>query len=41
MKVVFSDEKYFDIDSVYNSENDRAWIVNRADVDEKGGVKQR
>ena len=41
MKILLSDEKYFDIDGVYNSQNDRVWVVNRADVDEKGGVKQR
>ena len=41
MKILFSDEKYFDIDGVYNSQNDRVWAVNRADADEKGGVKQR
>ena len=41
MKILFSDEKYFDIDGVYNSQNDRVWTVNHADTDEKGGVKQR
>ena len=41
MKILFSDEKYFDIDDVYNSQNDRVWSINRADADEKGGVKQR
>ena len=41
MKILFSDEKYFDIDDVYNSQNDRVWSINHADADEKGGVKQR
>ena len=41
MKIYFSDEKYFDVDNVYNPQNDRAWAVNRADTDEKDGVKQR
>ena len=41
MKVLFSDEKYFDIGGVHNSENNRVWKVNRADADEKSGVKQR
>ena len=27
---LFSDEKMFDIDKVYNSQNDRIWPVNRA-----------
>ena len=39
MKILFSDEKYFDIDGVYNSQNYRGWAINRAD--EKGGIKQR
>ena len=41
MKILFSDEKYFGIDGVYNSQNDRVWAVNHTDADEKGGVKQR
>ena len=41
MKILFSDEKYSDIDGAYNSQDDRVWVVNRADADEKGGVKQR
>ncbi len=41
MKIVFSDEKMFDIDGVYNSENDRMRAVNRADVDEKGTIMQK
>ena len=40
-KILFSDEKYFDIDGAYNSQNDRVWVVNRADAEEKGGVKHR
>ena len=41
MKILFSDEKYFDIDDVYDSENDRVWAVNCADADERSDVKQR
>ena len=41
MKILFSDEKYFDIDGVYSSQNDQVWAVNCADTDEKGGFKQR
>ena len=33
--------KYFNIDGVYNSQNDRMWAVNCADADEKSGIKQR
>ena len=41
MKLLFSDEKYFDIDGVYNPQNDRVWAVNRADPDEKDGIQHR
>ncbi|CAF5170766.1 unnamed protein product, partial [Rotaria magnacalcarata] len=41
MRILFSDEKFFDIDDVYNSQNDRVWAVDRADADEKGGIQQR
>ncbi len=41
MKILFSDEKMFDIDGVYNSQNDRMWAVNRAEADDKGGIKQK
>ena len=39
MRILFSDEKFSDIDGVYNSHNDRVWAVERADADRKGGVK--
>lgn len=41
MKILFSDEKMFDIDGIYNSQNDRVWAVDRAEADRKGGVKQK
>ena len=41
LRILFSDEKFFDIDGVYNSQNDRVWAVDRADADKKGGIKQR
>ena len=41
MRNLFSDEKFFDIDGVYNSQNDRMWAVDRADADKKDGIKQR
>ena len=40
MKILFSDEKLFDIDGVYNSQNDRVWAVSRDEVDKQGGIKQ-
>ena len=41
LRIFFSDGKFFDIDSVYNSQNDRVWAVDRADADKKGGIKRR
>ncbi|CAF1198378.1 unnamed protein product [Adineta ricciae] len=41
MRILFSDEKFFDIDGVYNSQNDRVWAVDRADADKYGGIKQK
>uniref|UniRef100_A0A914X0E5 Transposase n=1 Tax=Plectus sambesii TaxID=2011161 RepID=A0A914X0E5_9BILA len=43
MRILFSDEKMFDIDGMYNSQNDIVWAANRAefDADESGGKKQR
>ena len=38
MKILFSDEKYFDIDSDYNPPNDR---VSSVSGDEKSDIKQR
>ena len=38
LKILFSDEKFFDIDGVYNSQNDRVWAVDRDDADIKGGI---
>ena len=30
----------FNIDGVYNSQNERIWAPSRADADAKGGIKQ-
>ncbi|CAF0978392.1 unnamed protein product [Didymodactylos carnosus] len=32
-KILFSDEKYFDVDGVYNSQNDQIWAINRTEAD--------
>ena len=40
MKILFSDEKLFNIDRVYNSQNDRIWEVNRAEANIKDGIRQ-
>ena len=31
LSFMFSDEKFFDIDGVNNSENERVWAINHAD----------
>ena len=36
MRILFSNEKFFDIDGVDNSRNDRMWAVDRADANKKG-----
>ena len=38
MKILFSNEKIFGIDGIYNSENDRISAVNRSAADTKGGT---
>ena len=38
MRILFSDEKFFDMDVVYNSQNDRVWAVDCADADKKGSL---
>ena len=40
MKILFSDEM-FDIDGIYNSQNDRIWAVNRSAADAKGSILQK
>ena len=41
MKILFFDEKMFDIDGVYNSQNERIWAANHMEADVKGGIKRR
>ena len=41
MKILFSDEKMFDIDGVYSSQNERIWAANGMKADVKGGIKRR
>ncbi|CAF3217753.1 unnamed protein product [Rotaria sp. Silwood2] len=38
MKILFSDEKLFDIDGVHNVQNDRIWAPNRVKANQKGGI---
>ena len=39
MRILFSNEKMFDLGSIYNSENDRIWAVNREEANRRGGKK--
>ena len=41
MRIFFSDEKMFDLDGVYNSENDHIWAVNREEANRRDGKKQQ
>ena len=36
MRILFSDEKMFDLDGIYNSENDHILAVNREKENRKG-----
>ena len=39
MRILFLDEKCFDIDGVYNSQNNWVRAVSRADTDKKDGIQ--
>lgn len=40
-RILFSDEKWFTVNGVYNRQNDRIWAVNRAEADGNGGIHQK
>ena len=40
LRILFSDEKMFDLDGMYNAQNDRIWAVNREEADKRGAVQQ-
>ena len=40
-RILFSDEKKFDLDGMYNAQNDGIWAVNREEADKRGGVQQK
>ncbi|CAF0740495.1 unnamed protein product [Didymodactylos carnosus] len=40
-KILFSDEKRFDIDGVYNKQNDRIWAPSREQADLNGGIHRK
>jgi transposase len=41
LKFVFSDEKMFDVNGMYNRQNQRVWAVDRREADENGGRKHK
>ena len=41
MRILFSDEKMFDLDGIYNSQNDRIWAVNREEANRRSGKIQQ
>ena len=40
-KCLSTDEKYFDPDGIYNSQNDRVWASSREETDRKGAFHQK
>ena len=36
LRILFSDEKIFDLDGMYN---DRTWAVNHEEADKRGGAR--
>ena len=40
-KWLFSDEKIFDLDGMYNVQNDHVWAINRQEADKKCGMKKK
>ena len=41
MRILFSHEKMLDLDSIYNSQNDRIWVVKGEEANRRGERKQR
>ena len=40
-RCLFTDEKYFDLDGIYNLQNDRMWASSKEEVDRKGAFHQK
>ena len=40
-KNLFSDEKYFDIDGIYNKQDDRIYAATHEEADKKGGIHRK
>ena len=41
MKILFSNEKHFDIDRVYNLQNDRVRTLSCSEADERNGIVEK
>ena len=41
MRILFSDEKNFNVDVVYNLQNDRVWAPSRSEAKERGGIVEK
>jgi hypothetical protein len=40
-KILFTDEKYFALEGVFNRQNERVYAVSRLEADEQGGINQK
>ena len=41
MRILFYDEKMFDLDGIGNGQNDRIWVVSWEEADRRDGRKQQ
>ena len=41
IRILFSDEKFFDIDGVYNVQNHRVWTSNHVEANKSSGIKTK
>ncbi len=40
-KILFTDEKYFSVEGVFNQQNERTYAASRLEVDEQGAINQK
>jgi hypothetical protein len=40
-KILFSDEKYFSVEGVFNRQNELVYAASRLEADEQGGINER
>ncbi|CAF3420632.1 unnamed protein product [Rotaria socialis] len=41
MRILFSGEKMFDVDGIYNTQNECIWTGSRAEANDRGGIKMK